>query len=116
MIHKKLLGQAEISFSEASTENHSLIFLLIEDHIVDVQLNGSEYQTDYEHKHVLRGAMEKALGEKVNDTEVAGDETFTVNSNYIDIDPSWDLDNCMLVGVLINTETLEVVQVQEMHI
>lgn len=111
-----LFAKADVKFPVATTVNHSLIFLIVEDHIVDVQLNGSELQTDYDHRHVLRGAIEKALGTKVNSVDALVDEMITVNSDYITLDDSWDLNNCILVGALIDSKTLEVVQVQEMHL
>lgn len=113
---QKFFAQATISFSEANSTNHNLIFLFVEDHIIDVQLNGNEYQTNYDHRHVLRSAITKHLGERVNTEPINQGDSILISSDYLDLQPEWDLDNCYLVGILYNADNLEVVQVHEMSI
>ena len=92
------------------------MFLLIEDNIVDVQLNGADYQKNYNHKHVLRSAFGKPLGEKVNSETIAKDDDIEVMSLCLKINPKWNIDNLEIIGVLYDSETLEVEQVQTVHL
>lgn len=111
-----VLVKAEVKFNEATTNKHRLIFLCLEDDIVDVQLDGGTFLTDYAHKHVLRGAMELSGGETINDLEVAVGDIKTAESSYFALDPSWQTDKIEIVALLIDSDSKEIVQAELVHI
>ena len=98
-----------------TSEDHTIMFLLLEDGIIDEQQDETTYIPDYEHNHVLRASLTEAiLGIQIPATDlVAGT---MVNSSYFEIDPSWNTDNCELVVIMYNSNTLESVQVQKIHL
>ena len=98
-----------------TSEDHSLMFLLVEDNIIDVQKDGTTYVPNYTHRHVLRASLTKALlGSVISSTDLTiGTD---MNSDYFAIDPSWNIENCEVIAILYNTSTQEAAQVQKVHV
>lgn len=114
-----MIASAKIKFNNTSSFKHNLMFLLIEDGVIDVQLYGVNFLPEYEHKHVLRTAFGKTFGEKVNTDEVSSGDEFEVETSCFKLNKEWNLENCEVVGVLykINSDnTFEVVQAQIVHV
>jgi len=114
-----LIASASIQFNENSNEKYNMIFLLLEDHIIDVQDVSGTVVDDYEHKHVLRSAFGKSLGEKVNAESIASGDIFDVTTVCTKLDKSWKIEDSEVIGVLYKTnedKTFEAVQAQKVHV
>lgn len=111
-----VLVKANVTFKDATSNNHRIVFLCIEDDIVDVQLDGGTFVEDYIHKHVLRGSMDLTNGELINDNSVSAGDKFDAESSYFQLGDSWDSENIEIVALLINTDNAEIVQAEVVHI
>ncbi len=67
---------------------------------------------DYEHNHVLRAAINSTWGEKITETGVNTEDSFSYNYS-ITLNQTWQASNCKVVAYIYNEETMEVVQVDE---
>jgi len=105
-----IMARASIKFFENSSAKHNLIFMLMEDNVIDVQLDGSTFVEEYEHNHVFRSAFGKTLGEIVNESTVESEALIKVESAYYTPNAEWVIGNCSVVAILYNAETLEAVQ------
>ncbi len=102
--------------SESLIELNSKLNLsvyLIENNIVGKQKDGSETIEDYVHQHVLRAGINGTWGNEISiitplpkNTEFDNDFTYT-------IDDEWDISNCAIVAFIYDSETLEIIQVEE---
>lgn len=113
---KRTYVNAKVIFRENTSVSHNLILLLIEDGVVDVQLDGPDFITDYVHRHVLRGSLGPALGQVVNDAAVSEGEEINIESSCLDMSADWDAENCEIVAILYNPDGLNAVQTQTVHI
>jgi thiol-disulfide isomerase/thioredoxin len=86
----------------------SLLVWVIENGIVGSQLSGKTIIRDYEHNHVLRGAVNGTWGEEIGENFTAG-HTFSGSATRV-LDESWKVENCQLVGVLFATSTKQILQ------
>ncbi|MGB0886535.1 MAG: Omp28 family outer membrane lipoprotein [Vicingaceae bacterium] len=70
---------------------------IIEDHIIDWQLNNGVDIPDYDHRHVLRGAVNPIWGDVITNTTqgTIDDKTFTYT-----LATNWDKDNCEIVAFI----------------
>ena len=97
-------------------ETTKLLLLLTEDGIIDIQLSGTQVITDYEHNHVLRGAIGDQDAEPNYwgvDVEVGYPEATEVVSQPYVLDEAWVAENMNVVGILYDAATYEVLQVEE---
>ncbi|MCB0795603.1 MAG: Omp28-related outer membrane protein, partial [Flavobacteriales bacterium] len=67
----------------------------------------------YEHKHVLRDAINSTWGEEVLTGSNLPGDTLTVPIPSYTLDNGWVGDNCSLVAYVYNNVTREVMQVTE---
>ena len=88
-----------------TNENLSLILWLTESKIYGQQYNNGILENNYEHNHVLRAAINGIWGESIS-------ENYT--KEYI-INQNWNIDNCSIIGVIINAEK-EIVAAKEIGI
>ena len=116
----RVCSYAEIEIMDNLTDDHSIVFMLLEDSVVDYQLyNGSggdpKYTagdiSDYTHKHVLRKSMNGWQGKKVI---TAGDVTvgdkIVEGTTFVVTDGSWRTDHLEVVAFVYNNSTKEVIQ------
>lgn len=100
-------------------ETTKLLLLLTEDGIIDIQLSGTQVITDYEHNHVLRGAIGDQDAEPnywgVDVTIGYPDATEAVSQPYV-LDEAWVAENMNVVGILYDAATYEVLQVEEVPV
>ncbi len=103
--------------STAQMENETkLLLLLTEGKIIDYQKSGKVYIEDYEHNHVLRGAIgdkdevPNYWGEEV---EISSLEDTEIVSKPYKLDKSWKPENMNVVGLVYDANTNEVLQVEE---
>ncbi len=87
---------------------------IIEDHIIDWQLDGSTNVSDYEHRHVFRGAVNTTWGEAVATTSLGSKD----NKSYTyTVDAAWNEDNCEIVAFIYkDAPDYEVMQANIEHV
>lgn len=91
-----------------------LVVAITEDHIVDWQtVAGSGNVSDYEHNHVLRNILTPALGDSIG--VFNANEIKSYSFSYA-LDEEWVKSNCNIVAYVLNQNTQEIVQVEEIHI
>lgn len=98
------------------TGEYKLQVVITEDSLIDWQVwyppVTPEFDSTYNHRHVLRDAINSTWGETLmNGTLPAGD-SFTKNYNYT-INANWNVNHCSIVAFLYKADTYEVVQVEE---
>ena len=85
--------------------NVSLQMWLLESNIVAPQASKGD---KYVHNHVFRKALNSLMGDELGNISAEKEMVYT-----FDVDSRYVLENCSVVAVLINTETNEVVQAEE---
>jgi len=106
------------------TGNYNLVVAVSENNITAPQTNylsggdpayPNPVATDYVHKHVLRANMNGNYGSSIIVNEAAAG----INGTFIfetEMDPIWNSSELSVVAYLINFDTNEVVQVEEIHV
>lgn len=99
---------------DGGSDNYKLQVYIIEDHITDWQLDGSTDVPDYDHRHVLRGAVNTTWGEAINSTVQGSKDnksyTYTLAGN-------WNEDNCEIVAFIYKEgPDYEVIQANIHHV
>lgn len=102
---KEVSFDAIISAKSEVTGNVSVIYWLAEDSIVGTQNYYGTYVNDYVHNHVLRKSLNGLWGENAavslgNDYEKA--------YKFAIAEDKWNMQNCSIVAVVINSETKEI--------
>lgn len=103
--------------STAQMENKTkLLLLLTESKIYDFQSMGG---ANYEHNHVLRGAIGDKDAEPNywgNDIEISSlEDTKVISQSYV-LNENWKPENMNVVGVIYDADTYEVLQVEEISV
>jgi thiol-disulfide isomerase/thioredoxin len=99
---------------------YQLVLYLVEDNVVDWQKDyslpsGSQDIKDYNHRHVLRDNINGTWGSECINGLLAVGDTLSNEFNY-SINPNWNDANCSVVAYLYNTDTYEIIQVEEVYI
>lgn len=111
-----------IEFLAASDATYNLCAFIIEDSIQSPQMNNEPSigptpdWLDYWHRHMLRGSMNGTWGQQVNDAAVTDGEIITVTCDPYQLDNTWVDDHCSLIVFVYNTETFEIMNVEEVKI
>jgi len=84
----------EVNITNETNENLSLILWLTESKIYGQQINNGVLEENYEHNHVLRDAINGTWGERISEN---------YSREYI-INENWNIENCSIIGVIINEE------------
>lgn len=111
---------AEVEVMDNLPDDHSIVFMLLEDSVVDYQLyNGSGGApgytagdiTNYVHKHVLRKSMNGWQGKKVitGGSTSIGDK-IVEGATFVVTDGTWRTNHLEVVAFVYNNSTKEVVQ------
>lgn len=97
--------------------NPYLQLWLIENRIIAPQFTkgASGVNLEYEHNHVLRGAINGVWGEVVPELNIENEFTTEITNNYT-INPNFNINNCTIVGFLYNPGTKEIIQSQEIAV
>jgi len=94
--------------------NYKLQVHIIEDHITAYQLDNGTSISDYDHRHVFRGAVNTSWGTSIPIT--TKETTDTQNFNYT-IDAAWAEDNCEVVAFIYKEgPNYEVIQANIAHV
>ena len=114
--------------------NYNLVICLTESNIINWQKDGGDNVSDYEHNHVLRTVLVDQ--ELSNSTSyIAGQQIEkTINYNLTDLEQfnidystntaelgngnsgGWNANNMSVIAYIYNTNTKEIVQVEEAHL
>lgn len=103
--------------TELAENKTKLLLLLTESKIIDLQYSvNPPLILDYEHNHVLRGA----IGDKDEipnywgtDVKISSLEELTVTSSSYQLNKGWVPENMNVVGIVYDADTFEVLQVEE---
>ena len=104
--------------------DYNLILCLVEDSIVDWQKNYSgggdpNYPdgdvSDYVHEHVLRDNINGSYGDAIISGSESGD-SWLINTYSYNIDNTWNVDHCSIIGFIIDANTNVVYQANEIYI
>jgi len=96
----------DAEINNKKNENLSLILWLTESKIYGKQFNNGITDENYEHNHVLRTAINGVWGESISEKNYT--KEYTINEN-------WNIDNCSIIGVIINAEK-EIVAAKELKL
>jgi hypothetical protein len=111
------------TFLSAMDKNLKLYVVLIENGIISAQKNNySAIGTtpeilNYEHKHVLRTNINPKEGNVIAKvgTPVAKDESVIKGYTLYLSGKSWNLDNCDIIAFVVDSDTKEILQVEEVE-
>ncbi len=109
--------ELEIKKQSSDISSLKLAIYLTEDHIISWQKDEDADPMDvedYEHNHVFRGAIGSVWGEDIDFSETGSKELQF--SRSIDLNESWVPDNCVFVIFVYNSESLEIVQVEQIEL
>ena len=117
---------AETEVLSTLADDHSIVFMLLEDSIIDWQLysgaGGYPFYSagdipDYIHKHVLRKSMNNYLGETIitGGSNAVGDKAIWPSS-YIVTESSWDPTHFEVVAFVYNNRTKEIMQAYKANV
>jgi hypothetical protein len=104
------------------TTAHNITLYITEDHVIDWQMNNQANPPDvpdYDHRHVLRGALNSPWGEAYMGTATTVGDTVDLPFSYPLPDNVLQPANCSLVAYVYSTagaDQYEVKQVTERHL
>lgn len=116
----KICAFTEVEVLQTLSDDHSIVYMLLEDSIVDWQLyNGSggdpAYSSgdisNYVHKHVLRKSMNGWEGKKIIESGAAIGDKIIEGSSFEITNSSWRTNHLEVVAFVYNNRTKEVMQV-----
>lgn len=121
-VTNRVCAFAEVEVLDNLADDHSLVFMLLEDSIVDWQeYNGNGGDPiygvgagdiqDYVHKHVLRKCMNGWQGKQIISagTSAVGDK-IVEGSTFVITDGTWRTNHLEIVAFVYNNITKEVIQ------
>lgn len=109
-------GEIRVPVVNTIEEDHDLVIYLTEDHVIDWQIDAEATPSnvpDYEHRHVLRAALNGTWGEAIIAGGAAAGDTLTTAFSYTLPANVLVPDNCALVAYVADHANYEVKQVTE---
>lgn len=97
---------------ESTTAN--LILLITEDGVIGEQATTTGEIHDYEHNHILRKAITDIWGDGLEPLEAG--KSITRQYAYGFEGSGWNMNNCNIVGILIDPDTKEVINCVEVPV
>jgi thiol-disulfide isomerase/thioredoxin len=113
---RSLSCSLETEFIEDLDGTYNICVFLTESGIVSPQQSGSGVIEDYEHNHMLRAAFNGAWGSPVGTTGQGLSGEVYNNVFSLTLNDGWNADHCHVVAFVYNTETLEIVQAEEVAV
>lgn len=117
----KIQIRIETTFNQALAGGYKLVVYIAEDHIIAPQKNNEAAVgptpdwLDYEHRNILRDAITPTYGSVISLEDIVPDVPYEASFIY-DENENWVTENCNIIVYVINDESLEVLQVAELHI
>jgi hypothetical protein len=113
---RKLDCSLETEFLADLSGTYNICVYLLESGIVSPQKTLTGTVLDYTHNHMLRTTLNGTWGEPVGtDGQAVTGSKVTNNYSYT-LPAEWNADNCAIVAYIYNTETLEIVQAEEVAV
>jgi len=81
-----------------SAGKYNLSVFVTESKIIEAQTDGPDEILDYEHNHVLRGAINTTWGEEFTDGAITNGQTFNKSYSNYKIGKDWNPDNIHIVA------------------
>lgn len=109
-------GTVKVAILGTVNGPHNLTLYLTEDHVVDWQLDGNTHVPDYDHRHVLRAALNGTWGEELIASSAQAGDTLELAFSYPLPANVLQPDNCSVVAYVYSTsgaDQYEVKQVTE---
>ncbi len=117
----RVCSYAEVEILDNLSDDHSLVFYLLEDSVVDWQLyngnggnpvyGGAGDIPNYVHKHVLRRCMNGWQGTQIiTGGSVSVGDKIVEGSTFVVTDGSWRTNHLEIVAFVYNNVTKEVIQ------
>ena len=109
---RKLTMDTRVDFTQAYSQDCSLILLVTESGIVGPQLMpDGKRNNKYTFNHVLRASFNGTWGQSIGSGFSAQESVSNTISGTID--EAWEAENCSVVAILIRTSDKAVLQAQE---
>jgi thiol-disulfide isomerase/thioredoxin len=106
-------GEIELYFFEDFNTQAKIQIYVIEDNIVKPQVTPEGDDLEYNHMHVLRGAINGSWGEVLTSNSFAAEERTSITFSNYPIGDDWNTDELYLVAYVYDATTLEVLQVNK---
>lgn len=94
----------------------SLVVYVTESHILAKQVDAGQTIPDYEHNHVLRTGLNGTWGEEISTTGTVASNTVFTNTLSDTLNAEWVPENCKVIAFITNTDTKEVIQIEEQEV
>lgn len=104
----------ETEWLSTEPNNYKLQVYVLENHIIDWQKDGSNEIQDYDHKHMMRKALNSDFGTDIP-TSNSGDIFKNEDLTFI-LPDTWDAENCSIVALVYDATTYEILQAEEVHL
>ena len=83
---------------------------MIEDHIYDWQKAGSVDVPNYDHRHVLRKALNGTWGTQLSSSNAGDTASFQFSAT---LNSKWKVAECEVLAFIYNSATYEIIQANE---
>ena len=106
---------AEIEWLQTLPENYHLQVMVLEDHIIDWQKDGSQEVSNYDHRHVLRKVVNDTFGKALKAATQGEKEKIQY---ILTLDPTWKAGDMESVVYIFNNDpnSYEVIQANAAHV
>lgn len=114
---RTLIANAKVTILENITDPVQLCFVIVENGIIQPQLRDGVRIPEYNHTHVLRGSLNGNYGARLTlDGFVEKNHSYEKAYKTSFTEKDWNEDNCYVVAYLINMETKEILQVEQLNV
>ena len=119
-VNNSISTKLKIKYIDKGLPKYNLAVYIVEDSIVNYQIDYRKSPPDipeYVHNNTLRAALTDAWGAPISDNEInAGTEIEKEFSYNVPADIDWRMNWVRLVAIITNSETKEVLQVNEQYL
>ena len=103
----------ETEWLSTEPNSYKLQVYLLEDHITDWQLSGVNDIATYDHRHVIRKALNSDFGTVIPSSSIGNTD---LQEFTFEIPIEWNVDECIIVALVYDVTTQEILQGEEIHI
>jgi len=96
-------GAVKVAILRAFNGPHNLTLYLTEDHVIDWQLDGNTHVEHYDHRHVLRAALNSTWGEELIASSAQPGDTLELAFSYPLPANVLEPTNCAIVAYVYST-------------
>lgn len=102
----------KVSYLKETARKLQLHVVVLEDSIVSAQKNGYKIDTNYVHNHMLRLNLSPLVGSVLNTNNTLEAGSSDIRAYALWRNPAWRWKHCQIVAFVTDTETEEVLQVE----